>query len=378
VSRGGACRFKRPLAGSCSLCKTARVPVHKRTVRRSHKADGRPRHVTLRVLADHLGLSPATVSLVLNRASVADSIPDTTQERIFAAARELNYRPSFAARFARTQRSFNVGVLVPEVSEGYAALVMSGIENYLLKEGYFYLVASHHHRPDLIEEYPKLLMARFVDGLIAVDTPWHHDLPIPVLTVSGHNSADGVSNILLDHDRAAELALRHLQQLGHKRIAFIKGQEFSSDTEARWNSITQAAKRLNIRLYPKLTVQLEGDLATPQLGYRVTKRLLERKERFTALFAFNDISAIGAIGALRDARLEVPNDVSVVGFDDIQSAAFQNPRLTTIRQPLKKMGTIAAETLLRRIARPDDDSYPREIVVEPELVIRESTARMQD
>ncbi|MGC2152976.1 MAG: substrate-binding domain-containing protein, partial [Terriglobales bacterium] len=280
-----------------------------------------------------------------------------------------------AARWARTQRSFTVGVLVPEVSEGYAALVMSGIEQHLLKEGYFYLVASHHHRSDLIEEYPQMLMGRFVDGLIAVDTPWHHDLPVPVLTVSGHNPASGVSNILLDHKRAAELALRHLQQLGHERIAFIKGQEFSSDTEVRWKSITDAAARLKLKLYPKLTVQLEGELASPQLGYRVTKRLLEQKQEFTALFAFNDISAIGAIGALRDAKLDVPRDVSVVGFDDIQSAAFQNPRLTTIRQPLKRMGTIAAETLLRRIARPEDDSYPREIVVEPELIVRESTAR---
>ena len=354
------------------------MPAPKKTSRRSQGAASRPKHITLRVLADHLGLSTATVSLVLNRAALADSIPRGTQERIFTAAHELNYRPSFAARWARTQRSFTVGVLVPEVSEGYAALVMSGIEHHLLKEGYFYLVASHHHRADLVEEYPKLLMGRFVDGLIAVDTPWHHDLAIPVLTVSGHNPANGVSNILLHHERAAELALRHLQQLGHKRIAFIKGQEFSSDTEVRWNSITETAARLGLRLYPKLTVQLEGELASPQLGYRVTKRLLDRKERFTALFAFNDISAIGAIGALRDARLEVPRDVSVVGFDDIQSAAFQNPRLTTIRQPLKRMGTIAAETLLRRIARPEDDSYAREIIVEPELVVRESTARAPD
>ena len=181
---------------------------------------------------------------------------------------------------------------------------------------------------------------------------------------------------LLDHDHAAELALRHLQQLGHERIAIIKGQAFSSDTEVRWKSITEAAARLGVRLYPKLAVQLEGDLAGPQLGYRVTKRLLERNERFTALFAFNDISAIGAIGALRDAKLDVPGDVSVVGFDDIQSAAFQNPRLTTIRQPLRKMGMIAAETLLRRIARPEDDSYPREIVVAPELIVRESSGRV--
>lgn len=377
VSRAGQNnRPTTPLLLPLRLCETAPVPPRKKPGRIAPGGDGRPKpRVTLKVLADHLGLSPATVSLVMNQAPVADTIPRATQERIFAAARELNYRPSFAARFARTQRSFTVGVIVPEVSEGYAALVMSGIEDHLLKEGYFYLVASHRHRDDLIDEYPNLLLGRSVDGLIAVDTPWRHQLPIPVVTVSGHNGSNGVTNILLDHKHAAELALRHLQQLGHERIAVIKGQEFSSDTEVRWKSIADAAARLGLRLYPNLTVQLQSDLAGPQLGYRVTKRLLERKEKFTALFAFNDISAIGAIGALRDSKLEVPRDVSVVGFDDIQSAAFQNPRLTTIRQPLRKMGMVAAENLLRRIARPDDDSYPREIVVEPELVVRESTAR---
>lgn len=311
----------------------------------------------------------------MNQAPVADSIPRATQERIFAAARELNYRPSFPARFSRTQRSFTIGVMVPEVSEGYAALVMSGIEDHLLKAGYFYLVASHRHRDDLIDEYPTLLLGRSVDGLIAVDTPWRHQLPIPVVTVSGHGGTNGVTNILLNHELAAELALRHLQSLGHEKIAIIKGQEFSSDTEVRWRSIVDAAARLGLKIDLNLTVQMQSDLASPQLGYRVTRTLLERKAKFTALFAFNDISAIGAIGALRESKLEVPRDVSVVGFDDIQSAAFQNPRLTTIRQPLRKMGMVAAESLLRRIARPDDDSYPRQIVVEPELIVRESTAQ---
>jgi len=310
----------------------------------------------------------------MNHAPVADSIPRATQERIFAAARELNYRPSFSARWARTARSFTVGVLVPEVSEGYASLVLSGIEGHLLREGYFYLVASHRHLDDLIDEYPRLLLARSVDGMIAVDTPCPGNLPIPVATVSGEVREDGVTSIILDHDRAAELALHHLVKLGHRQIAFIKGQEFSSDTAARWRSINSAARKLGLEVSPKLTVQLEGDLASPELGYRVTKRLLQRKVRFTALFSFNDVSAIGAIEALRNAGLEVPDNVSVVGFDENQNATYHRPQLTTVRQPLKKMGMIAAEALLRRIARPDDDSYPRQIVIEPELAIRKSTA----
>jgi len=337
---------------------------------------GKPvQKVSLKLLADELDLSPATVSLVINRSAVADSIPQATKDRIFAAARKHNYRPNFFARSLRTQRSFTIGVMVPEVSEGYATLVMSGIEDHLLQEGYFYFVASHRHRTDLIDEYPKMLLARAVDGLIALDTPWTHaDLPIPVVTVSGHNEVSGVTNIVLDHRRAAQLALEHLFRLGHRRIAFIKGQEFSSDTEDRWNAICQAAGELDLSVEGQLSVQLEGDLPATQLGFQVTRKLLATRERFTALFAFNDLSAIGAIGALREKGLEVPHDVSVVGFDDIQSAAFQNPALTTVRQPLRKMGMIAAETVLRRIRRPGIDACPAQITVEPELVVRESTA----
>jgi LacI family transcriptional regulator len=361
-----------PPSKACARLRTVAVKKKSSTARRAIKPTPR---VNLKVLADELGLSPATVSLVMNRSAVADSIPQQTKDRIFAAARKHNYRPNFFARSLRTQRSFTIGVMVPEVSEGYATLVMSGIEDHLLQEGYFYFVASHRHRVDLIDEYPKLLLARSVDGIIALDTPWTHaDLPIPAVTVSGHNEVKGVTNIELDHRRAAHLALEHLYQLGHRKIAFIKGQEFSSDTVVRWNAIEEAAAELGLHVDPSLTMQLEGDLPSTQLGYSVTRKLLASHEPFTALFAFNDLSAIGAIGALREKGLHVPDEISVVGFDDIQSAAFQNPALTTVRQPLRKMGMIAAETVLRRIARPGMDSQPPRIMVEPELVVRESSA----
>src|SRR5437016_7908095 len=182
--------------------------------------------VSLKSLAEHLGLSQAAVSLVINRSPGAKSIPHRTQELIRKAARELNYRPNHIARSLRQQRSYTIGVLVPEVSEGYAALVMSGIEDLLLQEGYFYFVVSHRHRADLLDEYPKLLMDRAVEGLIAVDTPCRHTLPIPLVSVSGHEKTRGVINIMLDHQRAAELALEHLYRLGHRHIAFMKGQAF--------------------------------------------------------------------------------------------------------------------------------------------------------
>ena len=331
------------------------------------------RSVSLKQLADHLGLSPATVSVVINRAAVADTISQQTKDLIFAAAKKFNYRPNFFARSLRMQRSLTIGVMVPEVSEGYATAVLSGIEDHLLRAGYFYFVASHRHREDLIEEYPKLFLDRAVDGIIAVDTHWHQRLRVPVVTVSGHNEAPGVVNIVLDHELAARLALEHLAKLGHREIAFIKGQEFSSDTEIRWDAIQKAATALGIDISPKLTVQLEGDEATPHLGYKVTAALIKAKRPFTAIFAFNDISAIGAIRALRESGLRVPEDVSVVGFDDIQSAAYQNPALTTIRQPLRKMGSIAAETVLRHIALASSRPRTKPIMVVPELIVRDTT-----
>jgi LacI family transcriptional regulator len=330
--------------------------------------------VSLKELAERLGLSPATVSLVINRSHVADSIPQETKDRILEAARKYKYRPNFFARSLRAQRSFTVGVIVPEVSDGYSASVMSGVEDYLLQEGYFYFVVSHRHRADLIDEYPRLFLERSVDGLIAVDTPWTLSLSVPVVTVSGHNQVKGVTNIVLDHVRAAEVALKHLAQLGHRQIAYIKGQEFSSDTAVRWSNIEKAARALGLPIARNLISQLEGDSPSPELGYEATKRLLASRKRFTALFAFNDISAMGAIRAFREAGLRVPDDVSVVGFDDIQSAAYQNPALTTVRQPLREMGRIAAETLLRRIRRSPSDAHGGETMVEPKLIIRETTA----
>jgi DNA-binding LacI/PurR family transcriptional regulator len=331
--------------------------------------------VSLKSLAEHLGLSQAAVSFVINRSPAAKSIPQRTQELIRAAARELNYRPNHLARSLRQQRSFTIGVVVPEISEGYAALVMSGIEDHLLQEGYFYFVVSHRHRNDLIEEYPLLLQQRAVEGLIVVDTALAEAVDVPSVAVSGHREVSGVTNIVLNHTRAACLAIEHLVSLGHRKMAFIKGQSFSSDTEVRWEAVREASKASRIEVNERLVGQLEGESSSPLLGYQVTQKLLDCGESFTALFTFNDISAIGAIHALREAGRRIPEDVSVVGFDDIQSAAFQNPALTTVRQPLREMGMIAGRTLLSRINAPAKAPYPTEIVVEPELIVRASTAR---
>lgn len=324
---------------------------------------------SLKELAEHLNLSPATVSLVMNRTKAASAIPEETQRRIFQAAKELNYRPNFYARSLRMQRSFTIGILHPDLSD-YVALLTSGIEDYLMGEGYFYFAAGHRNNPELIEEYPLIMLDRSVEGIIAIDTPIMHSLPLPVVIVAGHRTIEGATNVIIDHRRAAELALGHLVRMGHRDIAFMKGPKVSSDTEVRWQSICDVARNLNLEMKPSLCVEMEFSTPFPDMGYPVVQRLLAGGERFTALFAFNDVSAIGAIRALRDAGLEVPESVAVVGFDDIPSAAYNTPSLTTIRQPLRRMGEIAARTLLDRLRK---GTVPNEVAVEPELVIREST-----
>jgi len=336
------------------------------------KADG----VSLKQLAAHLNLSTTTLSLVLNDAPTAVSIPKETKERIFSAARELNYKPNYLARSLRVQRTHTFGVIVPELSDGYSSMVLNGVESVLSKRGYFYLTASHLHRDDLLVELPRMLAERQVEGVIAVDTPMRFEPSLPTVNVSGHEEVAGVTNVILNHQHAAELGVGHLYNLGHRRIAVIKGQEFSSDTVVRYNTICEAAEKRGIPIDPRLTVRLQGESPSPEVGYSATKSLLATGEKFTALFAFNDISAIGAIRALEEMGLRVPADVSVLGFDDIYSAAFHNPALTTIRQPLFEMGSLAAQTLLDRLADNDPMRIPEVLSVEPTIIVRNSTARV--
>src|SRR5271170_1947214 len=332
-----------------------------------------PKTTSLKVVADHLGLSVAAVSRVLSGAPAARSIPKVTQDRIVAAAEMLNYRPNLFARSLRNRRSQTVGVIVPEVSEGYATLVLSGIEDALMQADYFYFLVSHHHREEMIQRSQRLFHDRAIEGVIAVDTLLRDRWAVPTVTVSGHHEPKGVTNIVLNHRMAAELAIDHLGELGHRRVAFIKGQRFSSDTESRWRGIRHAMEKRGLTVFPKLVAQLEGDQPTHEPGYLATRALLSVGQTFTALFAFNDVSAIGAIKALREVGLRVPQEVYVVGVDDVQSAAFQNPALTTVRQPLRRMGMLAAQTVLEQIGASESTVHAQQIVVEPELVVREST-----
>jgi LacI family transcriptional regulator len=328
--------------------------------------------ISLRTLGEYLNLSPATISLVLNNAPGVKSIPQDTRDRVTAAAKKFDYRPSFYARSLRKRQSYTVGVLVPSLNDGYAMHVLDGVESLLIEEGYFYLTVSHHRKPDLIEEYPRLLVDRSVEGFILIDTPVEKSLNLPVVSVAGHRRVEGVTNVVLDQKRAAELALRHLYQLGHRKIAFMRGGSHSSDADDRWNHLMAVARELKVAVPQEFVAQVQLRVSTPELGYGPANELIQRGGDFTAIVCYNDLAAIGAIRACVNYGLRVPEDVSIVGFDDIESAAFHNPSLTTIRQPLAQMGTVAARILLQRIR--GQATFPDIVPITPEIVIRESSA----
>jgi DNA-binding LacI/PurR family transcriptional regulator len=335
--------------------------------------NGKESRVTLKTLAEHLHLTAGTISAALNDSAAARAIPEHTKQRILEAARELNYKPNYFARSLRLQRTYTIGVIAQQIGDPYGAAIISGIEEYLRDSEYFFLTVIHRHDQKALQNYSQMLMARGVEGFITVDTSIKEKPSVPTVAVAGHRHVPGVTNITIDHKVAARVALTHLLELGHRDIAFLKGQKDSSDSKTRWTAICEVAKELGISVRPELTVQIETDLPTPELGYPAAKKLLARKERFTALFAYNDISAIGAIQAIQETGLRVPDDVSVVGFDDIPLAVIFKPELTTVSQPLLRMGQIAARTIINQIEKTAD--YEPEIIVEPELIQRASSSR---
>ena len=337
------------------------------------KDNGSESVVTLKRVAERVQLSPGTVSAVLNNSPSAKHIPETTRSRIFAAARELKYKPNLMARSLRNRRTYTIGVIPTDISDGYGGQVIAGIEEYARQKDYFFITGIHHHDPQLFERYSRLLLERGAEGVITIDLNLQYSLPVPLVAVSGHRQEEGATNVILDQRLGVKLALEHLLSLGHHNIAVMIGNPDSADAAQRWGAISEVARDLGVPIRPELTVQLAGEESGPALGYPYAKILLARKQAFTALFAYNDASAIGAIRALREAGVRVPEDVSVVGFDDIQAAMFHSPSLTTVRQPLHQMGAIAAKILLDRLEGNED--WPKQVAVKPELVVRESTAK---
>jgi LacI family transcriptional regulator len=330
----------------------------------------------LKEIAEHLGLSSASVSMVINDVPLAKAMLPETRARILAAAKQFNYRPNLVARALSKRESRTVGVIGPESSDGYYTRVMRGIEDALLDGGYLYFTVSHLSREELIREYPMLLRQRAVDGLIFLNTKILEPPGIPAVSISYSCSEPGVTSIVVDQQVGTRLAIQHLHHLGHKRILLMKGQKTCLESGERWRLLLDAAKEFNIKVEPELLLEMDHNQLTPELAFEKVRELIKRRLDFTAICAFNDTSAIGAIRALSDFGVNCPLDVSVVGFDDIGVAGFYTPRLTTVRQPLEEMGRQAVKCLIARIREPNK-AHPSKVVLQPELIVRESTRRME-
>jgi LacI family transcriptional regulator len=335
-----------------------------------------PKKVTLKSLAQRLGLSKSAVSSVLNNSPLARSFAPETRERIYKAAEKYKYKPNYFARYLNHRRSYLIGVLSPDLAEGYSASVLEGIEEYLLQSDYHFFLASHEWSKTRINRTIEMFLERGVDGIILINTPLSSAVDhLPLAVIGKAYSVGGGISITIDNHAGIRLALEHLASLGHRKIAFIKGHKGSADTEDRWDAVVTAGRDLSIRVDPKLVVQLERlgvqQLSAIEEGARCAQELFSRHREFTALMAFNDISAIGAINRFREHGWRIPQDLSVVGFDDVVAARIVYPALTTVRQPLQLIGETAAREVINAITHGVKDQH---VVLAPQLVVRGSTA----
>jgi DNA-binding LacI/PurR family transcriptional regulator len=351
------------------------------------RSRGKDQTVTMRDVAKSSGFSSATVSIVLNNAPLARYIAPATKKRIEEAAKKLGYRPNAMARFLRSKRSHSVGVMFFDITDPYCTPILRGIENGLYQLSYVPIFADAHNQRNRFERYLEMLLEHHVEGLIVVanwlfvDIHLLTDLSkrnIPAATICWELPGDTVSSVMVDNETGGRLALEHLFQLGHRKIAFIRGPKPLIDSAPRWRGIQKFATSAGLTIDPALALQLP-DSFDPNSGfeggYRLTEELLQRRKKFTGLVAFDDLTALGAIRALTKGGVRVPEQCSVVGFDDVPLSALAAPSLTTVRQPLEAMGNLAVNVVMEGVnagLEKRDWNISRH-KMNPELVIREST-----
>jgi LacI family transcriptional regulator, galactose operon repressor len=348
------------------------------------KRGKRRRMVTIRDIARETGLSVATISVVLNQVPKSRRIPTATQQRIREAAKKLGYFPNLIARSLRSARTHTVGLLVFDIGDPYCSVIVRGIERSLYASGYMPVLTDLQNDPKRMRECAHMLMEQRVGGVMAIANPlyFEYDLlnilsefHVPAVVIGRELRQDGVGSVVIENEVGTFALLKHLYELGHREIAFIKGPDALNDSEPRWNGLCSFAKTVRLKMPADLVLQIQGNNSSYEEGYRLAESLLQSKQKFTALVTFDDLTAFAAIGALTAAGVKVPQDCSVVGFDDIPGAAFYNPPLTTVHQYLEEQGSIGGEMIKALItAGPGMDQIKLHRKVTPTLVIRRSAA----
>jgi LacI family transcriptional regulator len=352
---------------------------------------GRRGTSTIRDVARESGYSASTVSIVLNSAPLSRYIPDETKARIHTAARRLGYRPNPLARSLRSQRSNIVGVMVFDITDPFCTPILRGLENSLYQANYLSLLADAHNEPHRFERYLEMLLDRRVEGLIVVanwlvaDIELLADLnakQVPTVIAGRAYEIDTVSTVAVDNEAGAALALEHLYNLGHREIAFLRGPRVLASSGQRWKGIRSFANSAGLKLDAKRIAELPESLdanSSFEAGVQLTTELLRQGKTFTALMAYDDMTALGALRALKQKGLRVPEDCSVVGFDDVAQAGLSVPALTTVRQPMEAMGSMSVGIMLDSIKAVDQkrDLPVVKRKIPAELVARESTSALK-
>lgn len=326
--------------------------------------------ITLEQVARLAGVSSSTVSRYL---SGANPVTRDKAAAIDQATRQLNYRPNLVARGLATGRTMTVGVLTQEIVSSFFNEAMRGVEDGLASHRYEAVYSSGRWQADIEEHRLNAMIGRGVDGVVVIE-PSMDDLTLerfaqvtPIVVVGRRMASARVPALLFDQFKGASLAMSHLLEQGHRRIAFIAGPPERPDAEDRLRAYASMLAEYRIPYDPHL---VEPGNYVEAGGLKAMHALLERDPSFTAVFAANDDSAYGAMLALYQRGLRVPDDISIVGFDDINHSAFSLPPLTTVRQPLRQLGLGAANAIVALI---EGRKLQRAPVKKLELIVREST-----
>jgi DNA-binding LacI/PurR family transcriptional regulator len=348
--------------------------------------------ITLVDVAKASGFSASTVSIVLNEAALSRYVAAGTKERIRDVASKMGYRPDAFARSLRSRRSHTIGIMVSDISDPFCTLILQGIEKTLYPTTYLPIIMIAHNQSQQFERHLEMLMERQVEGLILVAN-WlfgEFDLladleksRIPTVGVGRDLTASRIRSVQVDNEAGGCIAMRHLHELGHRNILVLRGPSELADSDRRWQGIQSFAEQAGISLAAGRVGQLKAAVqATSGFdeGLRLTTEIIAEGVEFSAVLAFDDLTALGAIRALRRAGRRVPEDCSVIGFDDVPHAALNTPGLTTIRQPMEEMGSLAAKWVLDSLEGKESQPAASEQLklFPPVLIVRDSTARFSD
>ena len=317
-------------------------------------------------------MSKATVSLALNG---KPGVASETRRRILEIAERLNYQPNASARSLVLQRTQTIGVIVPDISSPFYAELVRGLEEEASRQGFYLLLATTLGKPSREEMCFRLLGEQRVDGIVILTPRGDEELiqriqakGFPLVVVDRDvQSADGVVEVIVDNFHGALSAVEHLIGLGYRRIGFINGIPELQASQDRLRGYQVALQEHGLVLNPEwITV---GHFCA-EGGYWGMKKLLAISPPLDSVFAASDMMAIGAIRAIREQGLRIPQDIAVVGFDDVPLAAQVDPPLTTVRQPIAEMGKIACRLLVQLIN--GEEVQQRKVMLQPQLVVRQS------